>query len=136
MNYEQTTASKLQKNRLEWSIFALSLALVIGTLGYLTWAAWTQGGEPAQLEVTLGQAQQRRKHFAVPVSVTNRGDQTAEGVMVEVLLKTLKGVKWKAPEYEVALVPRQSTRRGEAIFKHDPRTSGQVTGRVLGYEIP
>jgi uncharacterized protein (TIGR02588 family) len=136
MNYEQTTASKLQKNRLEWSIFALSLALVIGTLGYLTWAAWTQGGEPAQLEVTLGQAQQRRKHFAVPVSVTNRGDQTAEGVMIEVLLKDTRGHEVESAEFEVAFVPRQSTRRGEAIFKHNPRTSGQMTGRVLGYEIP
>jgi uncharacterized protein (TIGR02588 family) len=125
----------LQKNGLEWSVFALGLVLVLGTLGYLTWSALTQSDQPAQLEVRLGEPQQRRKQFVVPVSVANHGDQTAEGVLIEVTLEN-KGEEVESAEFEVAFVPRHSQREGEVLFKKNPQTAGNLTARVLGYETP
>jgi uncharacterized protein (TIGR02588 family) len=126
----------LQKNGLEWSVFALSLMLVIGTLGYLTWAALMQSDEPAQLEVRLGEPQQRKEQFAVPVSVLNDGDRTAEGVVVEVSLENDSGQEVETSQFEIAFVPRHSTREGEVLFKQNPQIAANVTARVLGYETP
>lgn len=140
MNNEQkrsnsTRNTDLQKNSLEWSVFALSLMLVIGTLGYLVWAALNQSDEPAQLAVRLGEPQQRRNQFVVPVTVSNGGDRTAEGVAIEVVLED-NGNEVETSEFEVAFVPRHSVREGEVVFKQDPRRNGKLTGRVLGYETP
>jgi uncharacterized protein (TIGR02588 family) len=136
MDNEQKVENRLQKNALEWSVFALGLLLVTSTLGYLTWAALTQGDEPAQLEVRLSASQQRGKKFVVPVSVVNLGDRTAEGVMIAVTLENSKGQEVESAEFEIAFVPRHSKRDGEVLFKHDPRSVAKVQGRVLGYETP
>jgi len=65
--------------------FAASLVLVINMLGYLVYDGAT-GNAPPSIEFQLGTPQPRSNHFLVPVSVTNRGDETAEGVHVEVVL--------------------------------------------------
>jgi len=131
--------NKLQKNWLEWSVFALGLVLVLGTLGYLVFDAATQGSEAARLEVRLGKTKEAgttmMKYYAVPVTVVNTGDQTAEGVVVQVTIEKA-GREIESAEFEIAFVPRRSQAEGQVIFSKDPRTSGELKPRVLGYEEP
>ena len=42
--------NKLQKNWVEWIVFALGLILVSSTLGYLIFAGASMGHEPPSLE--------------------------------------------------------------------------------------
>jgi uncharacterized protein (TIGR02588 family) len=126
---------KLEKNWLEWIVFAASLVLVLSTLGYLVYDVATIGEVPPNIEVQLGQPQPQSNRFLVPLSVTNRGGETAQGVHVEVTLES-GGKEQESADFEIAFLPRNSTREGWVTFKTDPRTVEQMQARVLGFEKP
>lgn len=125
----------LEKNWLEWIVFAVSLVLVVSTLGYLVYDGATLGDAPPSFEFQLGTPQPRLNNFLVPVSVTNRGDETAEGVHIEVVLES-GGKEQESADFEIAFLPRHSTRQGWVTFQADPRTVEQMKARVLGFEKP
>ncbi len=126
---------KLQKNWLEWSVFAVGLVLVLGTLGYLVYDALTMGSEPPVIEIRLEPTVERAGNYIIPVSIKNNGDQTAEGIHIEVQL-IQQGRELERSEFVVAFLPRQATREGWVTFKTNPATAEQITARVLGYEKP
>ena len=126
---------KLQKNWLEWVVFAAGLLLVVSILAYLAYDAATITDAPPSIEVRMGQPLERPHNFIVPVSLTNHGDQTAEGVMIEVVLES-GGQEKERGEFTIAFLPRRSTREGWVAFQTDPRTVEQTKARVLGYEKP
>ena len=127
--------SKLQKNWVEWAVFAVGLVLVVAALTYLVYEGATMGDDPPNLEVRLGTPEQRAHNFIVPVTVKNHGDETAEGVTVEVLLETGEGKTPERGELTVAFIPRLATREGFVAFQQDPRQA-RLTARVLGYDKP
>jgi len=126
--------NKLQKNWFEWIVFALGLILVSSTLGYLIYAGTSMGQEPPSLEVRLGTPEQRQFNFIVPVTVVNHGDETAEGVRIEVVMES-GGEEKARGEFDVPFVPRHATREGWVTFEQDPSTA-QLKARVLGYQKP
>jgi len=126
---------KLQKNWVEWAVFAAGLALVLSTLAYLVYEGATMGSDPPSIEVRLGTPEQRTHNFIVPVTVTNHGDTTAEGVTVEVSLESDAGAERARGELTIAFLPRRATREGFVTFRQDPRAA-RLTARVLGYEKP
>ncbi|HET6893680.1 MAG TPA: hypothetical protein VFH31_21460 [Pyrinomonadaceae bacterium] len=126
--------NKPQKNWFEWIVFALGLILVSSTLGYLIYAGASMGHEPPSLEVRLGTPEQRQFNFIVPVTVVNHGDETAEGVRIEVVMESGGEVKARG-EFDVPFVPRHATREGWVTFEQDPRTA-QLKARVRGYQRP
>jgi len=129
-------SEKVEKNWLEWGVFGVSLVLVLGTLAYLVYEATTLGDQPPIIEAQLGAPQQQAGEFAVPVTLINRGDQTAAGVMVEVTLESNgAGAEIERGEFSVPFLPRGATREGRVSFRTDPR-AGQLKARVLGYEQP
>ncbi len=126
---------KVQKNWVEWLVFGVGLALVVATLGYLAYDAATITDAPPSIEVRAGDPQRREHNFIVPVTLTNHGDQIAEGVMVEVVLES-GGQEKERAEFTVAFLPRRSTREGWAAFQTDPATAERIKARVMGYEKP
>ncbi|WP_250124560.1 hypothetical protein [Chroococcidiopsis sp. CCMEE 29] len=126
---------QVEKNWLEWIVFAASLVLVLSILGYLVYDVATVGEVPPNIEVQLGQPQPQSNHFLVPLSVTNRGGETAEGVHIEVTLEN-GSKEEESADFEIAFLPRNSTREGWVTFKTDPRTVEQMQARVLGFEKP
>ncbi|OWY68007.1 hypothetical protein B7486_28760 [cyanobacterium TDX16] len=126
---------KLEKNWLEWIVFVLSLILVLFTLGYIVYDGATLGETPPNIELQLGQPQPQSDRFIVPVTAKNRGDETAETVQIEVTLNN-DGKEVETAEFEIAFLPRHSTRRGWVTFQTDPRTVEQMEARVLGFEKP
>lgn len=125
----------LEKNWLEWLVFVASLVLVVSTLGYLIYDTATLKNAPPSIQFQLGKPQSQLNHFIVPVSVTNQGDETAEGVQVEVVLES-DGKEQENAQFEIAFLPRHSTREGWVTFETDPRTVDQMKARVLGFEKP
>ncbi|MCA1629691.1 MAG: hypothetical protein LC785_09655 [Acidobacteria bacterium] len=124
---------KVKKNRVEWSVFAVSLVLVLGTLGYLVYEGARADKAAPDIGVRLGTPERRTQDFVVPVFVTNSGDETAEGVQIEVVLEG--GAEPERGEFTIAFVPRRATREGWVAFRSDPR-GARLTPRVLGYEKP
>lgn len=126
---------QLQKNWLEWIVFAISFVLVAITLGYLVYDITTVSDTPPVFEFQLGKAQPKSNYFLVPVSVINRGDETAAGVHVEVTLES-GGKEQESADFEIPFLPRHSTGKGWVTFHNDPRTVEQMKARVLGFEKP
>jgi uncharacterized protein (TIGR02588 family) len=126
---------KIEKNWLEWTVFAVSGLLVTCTLAYLAYDGVTIGDTPPSIEIRVGTPAQGQHNFIVPVSITNHGDQTAEGVQIEVALET-GGQETERSEFAVAFLPRRATREGWVAFQTDPRTAQKINARVLGYEKP
>jgi uncharacterized protein (TIGR02588 family) len=126
--------SRVKKNWLEWAVFTVSLALVLGTVGLLVHDAVRGPSSPPDLVVELGPAERRGARWAVPVRVRNAGGETAEQVHVEVELE-IPGAAPETAEFDVAFVPRQSLREGWVTFWQDP-ARGRLTGRAVGYEKP
>jgi uncharacterized protein (TIGR02588 family) len=134
---QKNDASKLQKNALEWSVFAVSLLLVGATLFYLGREALTAQESPPHIALKLGQPRALQNAtppgFIVSVEATNKGWQTAEGVQIEVEMQ--RGEEKQTANFEVAFLPRHSSREGWVAFKGQPENV-KLSARVLGYEIP
>ncbi len=126
--------NRLEKNPLEWTVFFIGLAAILATVGFLAWDAATSKGSPPDLWVELGRPEPGSGGFIVPVTVRNRGDETAEEVNVEVTLER-PGTPPETAAIEMAFVPRRSRREGWVTFRGDPRL-GRLTGRAIGYEKP
>lgn len=125
---------RLDKNWIEWMVFVAGILLVGGVLAFLIYDGATLGDAPPNVEARMGDARTSAHGFVVPVTLENHGDRTAEGVTVEVTLQGADGVEEKG-EFQVAFLPRRSTREGYVTFHRDPR-AGRVEARVLGYEQP
>ena len=126
--------SKIKKNPLEWAVFAIGLILTLGVIGSLAWDAARGGEKPPDLIVELGAPEPRAQGWAVPVTVRNQGEETAESARVVVTLELPGGEKEEA-ELDFPFVPRRSRREGWVHFLHPP-ASGRLNGRVTGYEQP
>jgi uncharacterized protein (TIGR02588 family) len=124
---------KPEKNWLEWLVFALSAALIAAVLGFLVYETANVGNSPPDIQVQIGTPEARTGYFAVPIEAMNKGDHTAEGVHIEVVLKA--GGKEETGDFEIAFLPRRGSREAWVTFKTDPR-AGTLEARVLGYEKP
>jgi uncharacterized protein (TIGR02588 family) len=126
---------KVEKNWLEWVVFGVGLVLVVSTLAYLVYDGATSADAPPDIEVRLGEPQRGGPGFLVPVTVFNRGGETAGGVAVEVVLEGAGAPEPERAEFTIAFLPRRGTREGWVAFRSDPR-AGRLTARAIGYEKP
>lgn len=125
---------KRQKNRLEWAVFGGSLLLVGAAMSLLAYQAWVGGTSSPQLDVVLGEPTLHGDAFAVPLSVKNRGDETAENVQIEITLE-IAGESEITSSLMLPYVPRHAMREGFVVFQKDPRL-GQLRVRLVGYTLP
>jgi uncharacterized protein (TIGR02588 family) len=123
----------VQKNRLEWMVFSLSLLLIALVLGVLLYEQLTSENLPPRLVVEIGATVRSPAGFAVPIELRNDGDRTAEAVQIEVVL--VSGSEQERATATLAFVPHGSRRRAWVTFRHDP-AKGSLTTRVVGYEEP
>jgi uncharacterized protein (TIGR02588 family) len=125
---------KGRKNALEWTVFGVSAAILVAVAALLIIDAARGSRDEPDIEVTTGDVTARGDHFAVPVIITNRGDQTAEGLRVEIALMK-DGQDVEVAEVTVAFVPRASHREAWALFRNDPR-GFTLEARAIGFEKP
>ncbi len=125
---------KPDKNWLEWIIFAVSLCLVLGIAGILISQYLSLGERPPDPQMQLGAPEAHEGYFAVPITVSNRGDETIENVHLEVTLQ-LPGGESEKGECDLPYLPRRGTRQAWVTFRHDPR-EGKLESRILGYQKP
>jgi uncharacterized protein (TIGR02588 family) len=125
---------KVGKNWLEWSVFAASTVLIVALLGFLIYESMTIGNAPPDIQLEVGAPEQRTGYFAVPITATNKGDHTAEGVHIEVVLRGANKEE-ETGDFEIQFLPRRGSREAWVTFKSDPR-NGTLEARVLGYEKP
>jgi uncharacterized protein (TIGR02588 family) len=123
----------MKKNALEWTVFGISVALIVAVASLLLHQQFTGGQEPASLVAATGTPIETAGGHAVPVDVRNEGDTSAEDVRLEATLESAAGTE--TGEALIPYVPYRSQRRVWITFSTDPRR-GTVTVRVLGYREP
>jgi uncharacterized protein (TIGR02588 family) len=125
---------KLHKNWLEWLVFAASVGIVGACVVALAVSAFRSGDRPPDVTVEVGAATRGASGYRVPVRVRNEGDETAEGVTIEVGLIS-GGEEVERGEFTVAFLPRKSRREGWVVFQRDPGCC-TLRARALGFEKP
>ena len=123
--------TRAHKNWLEWTVFALSATLILAVAGVLAYRSVAGERRNPLLEVSLGAPERVPSGYAVPVTVTNAGEVTAEEVVVEV---RLEGGDERG-ELTIAFVPGGSRRRGWVAFTREP-DAARLRARLVGYEHP
>ena len=123
----------MRKNWLEWTVFALSGALIAALVGTLLYSHVAGGRRPAALVIRVGDAVRQGATYAVPIDITNEGDTTAEDVRFEVVLSD--GGTSERSEGGVAFVPHGSHRRAWVTFSRDP-AGATLRPRVVAYQEP
>jgi uncharacterized protein (TIGR02588 family) len=125
--------TKLDKNVLEWTVFAISLVLVVATFGYLVRESLTTADGPPEVVVALGEPRAGAGGHMVPVTAENRGGTTAEDVQITVRLQA--GDTEEEAVLVVPYLPRESRRSGWVTFRGDPRR-GTLEVAGLAFQAP
>ena len=124
---------KPDKNVLEWTVFGVSLVLVVGTFGYLVRESLTAAQGPPEVVIALGEPRNGAGGHMVRVTAENRGGETAEEVRIAVRLRT------REDDEEAVLVvpylPRDASRSGWVTFRNDPR-AGTLRVAGVAYQVP
>lgn len=123
------------KNLLEWMVFAVSLLLVTGTLGYIGYQMYTGSDGPPEIEVTTVQKPSDSAPNRYHVRLDNRGGSTAESVLIEFRLQREDSVLEKA-ELQLQYLPKASTREGWIIFSTRPTDEDTVLARIVSFKNP
>lgn len=126
--------SKFDKNWFEWTVFGISAVLVLGTLAFLVRDAST-ARTPPDVIVEVGEAVPGTAGHRVPLTIINRGGETAEEVHVEVVIELATGEKETAGVV-IAFLPRESSREAWVTFREDPRSARNIEAHARGYEVP
>lgn len=124
-----------EKNRLEWTVFAVSLVILAFVFGFLGYDALTSAGEQPDLFVELGAAEAQRDYYVIPVTLRNDGGQSVEEVQLDVAL--IAGEReLETASVTVATLPRQSTRQAWVVFSVDPADADRIEPRIVSYVVP
>lgn len=122
------------KNALEWTVFTGSCLLLAGVVAVLVKEALAWDDSPARLEAALGTPAAEHDRIHLPVELSNRGDQVAEQVQLEVLRQSPSGEQRAVLSFD--FVPRDATRRGRVSFRRTDELPGTYSIEVIGHEDP
>ena len=120
----------------EWTTLGISITIVLGILGLITYLYISGGGERPNIAVDAKFEELRSEPsgYYLPVEVINEGDRTAEDVRVEVELDSSNGQP-ETSEISVMFLAGGERMTGTFIFEEDP-TQGELTIRAISYRDP
>lgn len=126
-------STRLGRTTAEWTVFAVSAAVVLVVLALL--GAQLLGSEEPAAPVARqrGEIQEAAGRFYVPVDVTNEGDLTAADV--QVIAELTIGGETVDGEQTVAFLAGSETERLVFSFDDDP-ADGELVVRVGGFSKP
>lgn len=122
-----------KKNKLEWTVFAISLCLILAVLGYLGYQVYTEKEETPDMVVAIEPDPSDNNPYRYQVSVENKGGKTAESVTIEVKMKK-GGEDVQTAELQIPFVPKESKREGWVNFSLDPALADTVEAHVLSFK--
>lgn len=119
---------------IEWVIGVIGAALVVGALLFLLYRELTGDGTPPNLTVEIESVTPVEAGYRVQVIVRNRGQITAQAVMVEGEL-TRAGESVETSQASLDYVAAQSEASGGLFFTRNPEQF-ELQVRATGYQIP
>jgi uncharacterized protein (TIGR02588 family) len=122
-----------RKNALEWTVFAMSAAVIAAILATLAYHEVARPDSPPDLRVDVLATREAAAGVAVTLRVENRGGTTAATVAIEAVFSAAGTTE--RGQVVIPYVPAGSSRTGEVLFSRKPGPD-QLRVRVTGYELP
>ncbi len=124
----------MRQNWLEWVVLGISVAAVVGLVGFLVIDGITDEGRPPQpvVEVRPGDGYDIAGGWMLPATARNDGDVAAESLVVRATA-TVDGAE---EESEVTIDFLPSGSEVEISFGFLGRPEGEVTVTVVGFRLP
>jgi uncharacterized protein (TIGR02588 family) len=120
----------------EWTTFAISLVILIGIVGMITWLSFRGEERPPiiTVEVQMEQVRQEESGYYVPVLIRNEGDGTVEDAVVQGELDTGQGQP-ESVDLTVTFLAGGEEVQGTMVFQEDP-AQGELTTGIASYKEP
>ena len=132
---EHENGSKDKKNWLEWTVFGISLVLVLTLLSYLTYQVLTEKPSSPDLQIEAVADPSEFSPYRYHVTVYNRGGTTAEEVLIELTLER-GGSSIEKAELQLPFAPQESKREAWVAFSKNPSQADTLVARVVSYKKP
>ena len=119
----------------EWTTLIIGVVLIVGLVGLVTYLYVSGGNQPPAIVATPLDQEIRHEEGAyfLPIAVTNRGDQTAEDVMIQAELAAGQEAP-EMSEFTIDFLAGGETEEGTAVFSTDP-LAGELTIDVASFRI-
>ena len=134
-NLKEKEEVKDKKNLLEWAVFWLGLALLLSIFTYLGYQVYNHKPSPPEILVEYWPEPSEAQPNRYRVAVRNTGGETAESVLVELVLEQ-DGEEVEKAELQLNFVPQESKREGWVNFSQKPAAGATVSARVASYQKP
>jgi uncharacterized protein (TIGR02588 family) len=122
-----------QKNALEWSVFAVSLLLLLGVAGVLIYDLVWGDDTPPAFVVSVGEPTERGELLELPIIVENRGGQSARDLLVAITVRQSGGES--TAELRLPLLPRRASDEAVVLLPRQGELQS-VEGRVISFVQP
>ena len=117
----------------EWIAGIMGGLIVLGTIGYLVFAALEPESGGPELTVTVTEVRESAGSFVVEVEVRNSSRQAAADVHLAGMASSKEG-RAAQPRARLDYVPGLSARSASLVFELNPGRAADV--RVVGYSVP
>lgn len=119
---------------MEWIVATAGLILVVGTVGFMMYQAFTSKDTPPSFKANFERIDQVDSGYIVIFKVINEGEETAAGVEIEGELK--RGAESiEKSNVTIDYAPSKSELKGGLFFKNNPHEF-QIEIRAKGYLEP
>ena len=124
----------MPRNWVEWVALGISIAAIVGIVGFLVVDGLTDADRPPEpsVEVQRDAAYKTTTGWVVPVTVTNDGDRPAE----ELVLRATATVGGSEEESEVTIDYLPPGTDIEVSFGLSAEPEGEVTVTVVSFRLP
>ena len=124
----------MPRNWVEWVALGISIAAIVGIVGFLVVDGLTDADRPpeARVELQLDAAYETSTGWIVPATVTNDGDRPAEALV----LRATATVEGSEEESEVTIDYLPSGTDVEISFGLSAEPEGEVTVTVVSFRLP
>ncbi len=121
------------RDLLEWAVLSVSV-IAIGAVTLILGIEAVGEDTPAdpQVELRIDEAREGTLGWIIPLTVTNAGDESVEGVLLEATA-TVQGAE-ETSQVELPFLPARTEMDAEVAFSSRP--DGPVEIRLLGHRLP
>jgi uncharacterized protein (TIGR02588 family) len=132
----QQETGQRERSVAERTTLAISIILILGLVGLVTYVSINGGNEPPIVEAKPLPAEMRHEgeSYYLPVTVTNRGGRTAQEVLIQAELVGGDGSS-EETDFTLDFLAGGETREGTVVFTTDPST-GELTIAVASFQSP
>jgi len=125
-----------QRSIAEWTTLTISVAILVGILGLVSWLHFSDSDRPAVItvEAQIDQIRQEESGYYLPVIVRNEGNITVEDVQVQAELDSGSGEPETA-DFLITFLVGDEEVHGTFIFQNDP-SQGELTTAAGSFKFP